>query len=68
MASVEANGITIEYEDTGGPERPAIVLIRGPGTQLIDGPAELVDALAGERAPSARLERIAEHSSQACVR
>ncbi|MBW2281388.1 MAG: alpha/beta hydrolase [Deltaproteobacteria bacterium] len=47
MASLQANGITIEYEDTGGADRPAIVLIRGLGTQLIDWPVALVETLSG---------------------
>lgn len=45
MASVQANGITIEYEEegTGDP----LLLIMGLGAQLIDWPQGLVDEIAG---------------------
>ena len=39
MTSVEANGITIEYEETGTGE--ALVLIMGLSGQLIDWPERL---------------------------
>jgi len=45
MTAIEANNITIEYEDSGSPSNPAIMLIRGLGTQLIDWPKEFVDGL-----------------------
>jgi proline iminopeptidase len=45
MASVEANGIRIEYESHGDPARPAIVLIMGLGMQLVAWPDELVEGL-----------------------
>ena len=46
MASVHANGITIEYEEqgTGDP----LLLIMGLGGQLVDWPQELVDRLADD--------------------
>ena len=46
MTALEANGITIEYEEKGSKDDPAIILIRGLGTQLIDWPDELIDGLA----------------------
>jgi pimeloyl-ACP methyl ester carboxylesterase len=45
MASIIANGITIEYEKSGQPENPVIMLIRGLGTQLIDWPGEFINGL-----------------------
>jgi pimeloyl-ACP methyl ester carboxylesterase len=35
MPSVTANGVTIEYETTGDPGRPAILLVMGLGAQLV---------------------------------
>jgi pimeloyl-ACP methyl ester carboxylesterase len=43
MASVEANGITIEYDDRGGGE--PLLLVMGLGGQLTDWPDEFVDLL-----------------------
>ena len=43
MASIEANGITIEYEIQGS--GPDLLLVMGLGGQLTDWPQELVDAL-----------------------
>jgi pimeloyl-ACP methyl ester carboxylesterase len=43
MASVTANGITIEYEEEGSGE--PLLLIMGLGGQLIDWPQDLVDML-----------------------
>lgn len=45
MAKIKANGITIEYEESGHSSNPSIMLIRGLGTQLIDWPIEFVDGL-----------------------
>lgn len=45
MASVQANGITIEYEEQGSGE--PLLLVMGLGGQLIDWPQALVDELAG---------------------
>lgn len=45
MASIPANGITIEYEERGNKESPVILLIRGLGTQLIDWPDAFIDGL-----------------------
>ena len=45
MAAVEANGITIEYEEQGSGE--PMLLVMGLGGQLIDWPQELVDMIAG---------------------
>jgi pimeloyl-ACP methyl ester carboxylesterase len=46
MPSVQANGITIEYETCGNPGDPAIVLIMGLGVQMILWPDELCERLA----------------------
>ena len=43
MASVQANGITIEYEDQG--EGEPLLLVMGLGGQLIDWPPDLVELL-----------------------
>lgn len=48
MTAISANGITIEYEETGNRTDPVVILIRGLGTQLIDWPVALLDGLAGE--------------------
>jgi pimeloyl-ACP methyl ester carboxylesterase len=42
---VQANGIAIEVEDSGPPDRPAVVLIMGLGMQLVAWPAAFVDTL-----------------------
>jgi pimeloyl-ACP methyl ester carboxylesterase len=42
---VQANGIPIEVEDTGGAERPVVLLIMGLGMQLVAWPDNLVAAL-----------------------
>ncbi|HEY8049760.1 MAG TPA: alpha/beta hydrolase [Ramlibacter sp.] len=43
---VRANGIAIEVEDSGPPDRPAVVLVMGLGMQLVAWPADFVQALA----------------------
>jgi pimeloyl-ACP methyl ester carboxylesterase len=43
---VQANGIPIEVEDFGPPDRPAVVLIMGLGMQLVAWPDAFVDTLA----------------------
>ncbi len=45
MTSVQANGIQIEYERKGNPDKETILLIMGLGAQLIQWPDELVDLL-----------------------
>ena len=45
MVAVKANNITIEYEESGDLTNPAIILIRGLGTQLIDWPMPFIDGL-----------------------
>ncbi|MFT3976774.1 MAG: alpha/beta hydrolase [Sphingomonas bacterium] len=45
MAKVTANGIEIEYESSGAPDAPAVLLIMGLGAQLLRWPAELVESL-----------------------
>jgi pimeloyl-ACP methyl ester carboxylesterase len=42
---VEANGITISYEEFGLEDREAVLLIMGNGTQLIAWPIELIEEL-----------------------
>ncbi len=46
MSAIEANGITIEYEETGKPAAPVLLMIAGIGCQLIYWPAELIAQLA----------------------
>jgi len=46
MASVQANGITIEYEEQGAGE--PLLLVMGLSAQLSDWPHEFVDMLANE--------------------
>lgn len=45
MASINANGITLEYESHGDPARPTVLLVMGLAAQLTLWPIELVDAL-----------------------
>lgn len=45
VASCRANGIRIELEEHGPVDAPAWLLIRGLGTQLVQWPRSLVDAL-----------------------
>ena len=46
MTSVQANGITIEYAETGPRDAPVILLIMGLGMQLIAWPQSFCDGLA----------------------
>lgn len=46
MAQVEANGITIEYEESGAGD--PLLLVMGLNGQLVDWPAGLVEALVDE--------------------
>lgn len=36
MAQVEANAISLEYETHGNPSNPALIIVRGLGTQMIN--------------------------------
>jgi pimeloyl-ACP methyl ester carboxylesterase len=45
--NVTANGLTIEYETVGEPDRPAFLLVMGLGGQLVYWPEEFCSALAG---------------------
>ena len=45
MAQIQANGITLEYEDHGDPADPPILLVMGLGAQLTLWPIEFVEAL-----------------------
>ncbi|MDR2852955.1 MAG: alpha/beta fold hydrolase [Burkholderiaceae bacterium] len=42
---LQINGVTIEYEDSGPSDRPAVLLIAGLGMQLINWPDEFVQGL-----------------------
>lgn len=44
---ISANGITLEVEDTGPADRPAVVLVMGLGMQLVAWPPEFIEALHG---------------------
>lgn len=46
MASTQANGITIEYEQYGDPSGDPLLLVMGLGGQLVDWPVEFVEQLA----------------------
>jgi pimeloyl-ACP methyl ester carboxylesterase len=46
MTSVQANGITVEYAETGASDAPVILLIMGLGMQLIGWPQSFCDGLA----------------------
>jgi pimeloyl-ACP methyl ester carboxylesterase len=54
MASVQANGITIEYEHQGSGE--PLLLVMGLGGQLTDWPQEFVDLIAGQGFQVIRLD------------
>ena len=45
MAAVKANGIEIEYSDSGARDSPVIVLIMGLGMQLIAWPDAFCEGL-----------------------
>jgi pimeloyl-ACP methyl ester carboxylesterase len=45
MAQVQANGITIEYDEHGDAGAPPVLLVMGLGAQMTLWPQELVDAL-----------------------
>jgi pimeloyl-ACP methyl ester carboxylesterase len=45
MAQVQANGITLEYDEHGDPAAPPVLLVMGLGAQMTLWPQELVDAL-----------------------
>src|SRR5271157_730452 len=46
MSAVQANGITIEYEEIGPPDAPVILLIMGLGMQLVAWPISFCEGLA----------------------
>lgn len=46
MPNVTVNGVTIEYDTTGDPGAPAILLVMGLGAQLIHWPDEFCQTLA----------------------
>lgn len=45
MTQIQANGITLEYDEHGDPAAPPILLVMGLGAQMTLWPAELVEAL-----------------------
>ncbi|ANY19225.1 3-oxoadipate enol-lactonase 2 [Tsuneonella dongtanensis] len=45
MPQVEANGITLEYDEHGDPAAPPMLLVMGLGAQMTLWPMELVEAL-----------------------
>jgi pimeloyl-ACP methyl ester carboxylesterase len=46
MSQITANGIQLEYETFGAASDPAMVLIRGLGTQMVDWHPDLLEQLA----------------------
>jgi pimeloyl-ACP methyl ester carboxylesterase len=46
VTAVQANGITIEYEEIGPADAPVILLIMGLGMQLIAWPQSFCEGLA----------------------
>ena len=46
MPQIEANGLTIHYDEHGDPSDPPMLLVMGLGAQMILWPIELVEALA----------------------
>ena len=46
MPQIEANGLTLEYDERGPADGPAMLLIMGFGAQMTLWPDELLDALA----------------------
>jgi pimeloyl-ACP methyl ester carboxylesterase len=48
MTSIEANGITLEYDSFGQETNPTILLIMGLGTQMTAWPTSLCEGLAGK--------------------
>jgi pimeloyl-ACP methyl ester carboxylesterase len=49
MSQVSANGIQLEARQLGNPGAPALLLVRGLGTQMIQWPESFVETLARER-------------------
>jgi len=45
LSKARANGITLEVEDTGEADRPAVLLVMGLGMQLVAWPQRFVEAL-----------------------
>ena len=45
MPQIEANGITLEYDEHGDPAAPPMLLVMGLGAQMTLWPMELVEAL-----------------------
>ena len=48
MPQVEANGLSIEFEEFGSKDAPPLLLVMGLGAQMTLWPIELVDALVDE--------------------
>ena len=47
MPTVQANGLSLYYEEQGNPGDPVMLLVMGLGVQLVFWPDEFVDALVG---------------------
>ncbi|GAC1517435.1 MAG: alpha/beta hydrolase [Acidimicrobiales bacterium] len=48
MPSITANGITVEYETSGDPSGPPLLLVMGLGAQLITWPEPFVEGLVAQ--------------------
>ena len=48
MPTAKSNGLELEYETFGAPERPAVVLVMGLGAQLLNWDKDLCAAIADE--------------------
>ena len=46
MPRIKANGIELEYRETGSPDDPMLLLVSGFSAQMITFPQELLDGLA----------------------
>ena len=47
MPRARSNGIELEYQTTGRPDQPPVLLVMGLGAQLTDWPEEFCESLAG---------------------
>ena len=45
MPEVQANGLTLHYDEHGDPSHPPLLLVMGLGAQMTMWPMELVEAL-----------------------
>ena len=68
MTAIKANGITIEYEETGPRDAPVILLIMGLGMQLVAWPESFVEGLAAAAFGSSASTIAMPGSRPACPR